>query len=141
MRRYRHLAIGLAAVLVAATAAGFGARPADAALAAHATARLSVSCWASTSGPTYVSGTVVASVTWQCTPGTQQQMAPYISLTAPNGTRYGAATQCFNTSVCSVSVSAPYSGGNWMARSDYMYVVDYSGTSSYVFGPAYYAYL
>jgi hypothetical protein len=137
MRRHRHLvATGLAAAFAAATSVGLSARPADAAHAVSSKARHTVSCWASLSGPTYSAGNVVASVTWQCTPGTMQQMSPYISLTAPNGTRYTMPNTCVNTTFCPVSVSAPYSGGTWKAQADYLYVVDYTGVGQYFFGPS-----
>lgn len=136
MHRHRHLATGLAVLLTATVS--IGARPADAALTARIKARRSISCWASTSGPSHVGSNVVASVTWQCTPGIQQQMTPYISLTAPDGTRYGSAgATCYTTTSCPANVNAPYSSGTWSARSDYVFVVDYNGNGMYFFGPLY----
>ncbi|HEY2943929.1 MAG TPA: hypothetical protein VGN09_15965 [Vicinamibacteria bacterium] len=95
----------------------------------------SVSCWAGVDGGPYRSGDlVITNVTWQCTPGIQQQIAPYVTLTAPDGTRYSNSARCYNTTYCIVSVSAPYTYGTWTARAEYAYVVAYDGTSSYFFG-------
>lgn len=143
MPRHRRLA----AVLVAVIVAGFAAQRADAALAAGVNAQkahaASASCWADISFPAHIGSNTEATATWQCSPGVQQQIAPLISLTSPTGTRYTASTQCYNTTYCAITVSAPWSsnGNPWTARAEYAYVVDYDGVSSYFFGGSASAYL
>jgi hypothetical protein len=123
----------LAAVLVAAVAVGFGAQRADVALAAGVKEQ-SVSCWADVSYPAHIGSNAVTTVMWQCSPGIQQQISPYASLTSPSGTRYTNTNQCYSQTYCAVTVSAPFEAGYWTARAENAYVVAYDGSSSYFFG-------
>jgi len=136
----------VAALVFVATAAGFSAPHADAALTGRAHAHRANTrfndCWASPDTPTHsggASGTIQSHVTWQCN-GLPQQMQIYVTLTSVNwGTKYSASATCYNTNVCGTSVSGAWvSGGysdDWTVRAEYIYVVTSSG-SHYEFGPA-----
>lgn len=90
-----------------------------------------MSCWADITAPYHIGSNTVAAATWQCSPGIQQQIAPLISLTAPDGTPYTSSTRCYSTDNCAVTVSAPWVSGTWTSRAEYAFVVASDGTSSY----------
>ncbi|MEO6525210.1 MAG: hypothetical protein ABIP93_01160 [Gemmatimonadaceae bacterium] len=128
----------LAAVLAVAVAAGFGAHNADAALAPGAktprtNARMG-DCWADVSYPAHIGNNTETTITWQCTNGTPQQIAPLASLTSPSGTKTNVSRQCYGTSSCAITVSVPWSSGTWTAKADYAYVVAWDGSASYYWG-------